>query len=91
MVRPLRIEYEDAFYHVMNRGRGRQRVFPDTAYYKDYLRCLDESHKRFGIEIHAYCLMGNHYHLLIRKIIIDTHILFQRKQDPNHRTSNPYS
>ena len=51
MVRPLRIEYEGAFYHVMNRGRGRQRVFPDTAYYKDYLRCLDESHKRFGIEI----------------------------------------
>ena len=66
MARPLRIEYEDAFYHVMNRGRGRQRVFPDAAYYKDYLRCLDESHKRFGIEIHAYCLMGNHYHLLIR-------------------------
>jgi len=66
MARPLRIEYEDAFYHVMNRGRGRQRIFPDGAYYKEYLKCLDESHKRFGIEIHAYCLMGNHYHLLIK-------------------------
>jgi len=66
MVRPLRIEYEDAFYHVMNRGRNRQLVFPGAAYFEDYLLCLAEAHKRFGIEIHAYCLMGNHYHLLIK-------------------------
>ncbi len=66
MTRPLRIEYEDAYYHVMNRGRGRQRVFHGEAYYDAYLRCLDEAHRRFGIEVHAYCLMGNHYHLLIK-------------------------
>jgi len=66
MTRPLRIEYEDAYYHVMNRGRGRKWIFANDGYYEDYLRCLAEAHKRFGIEIHAYCLMGNHYHLLIK-------------------------
>jgi len=66
MSRPLRIEYENAYYHVMNRGRGRQCIFPDTPYYQDYLQCLDEAHRRFGIEIYAYCLMGNHYHLLLK-------------------------
>ncbi len=66
MSRPLRIEYEDAYYHVMNRGRGRQMIFSSEIYYHEFTRCLDEAHKRFGIEIHAYCLMGNHYHLLIK-------------------------
>ncbi|MFK5950130.1 MAG: transposase [Methylococcales bacterium] len=66
MSRPLRIEYEDAYYHVMNRGRGRQWIFPGEKYYEEYINCLSEAHKRFGIEIHAYCLMGNHYHLLIK-------------------------
>ena len=66
MARPLRMEYEDAFYHVMNRGRGRQRVFPNPSYYESFLLCLKEAHKRFGIEIHTYCLLGNHYHLLIK-------------------------
>ncbi|MBL4622413.1 MAG: transposase [Immundisolibacteraceae bacterium] len=66
MTRPLRIEYEDAYYHVMNRGRGRQQVFPGTDYYKAFLKCLSEAHDRFGIEAHAWCLMGNHYHLLLK-------------------------
>lgn len=66
MSRPLRIEYENAYYHVMNRGRGRQWIYPDRPYYQDYLQCLDEAHRRFGIEVHAYCLMGNHYHLLLK-------------------------
>ncbi|MEE4244449.1 MAG: transposase [Kangiellaceae bacterium] len=66
MVRPLRVEYEDAYYHVMNRGRGRQFIFHGKKYYQDFLTCLSQAHQRFGIEIHAYCLMGNHYHLLIK-------------------------
>ncbi len=66
MSRPLRIEYEDAFYHVMNRGRSRQTVFHNPDYYQAFLQCLDEAHKRFGLEVQAYCLMSNHYHLLIK-------------------------
>ncbi|MCU7850514.1 MAG: transposase [Candidatus Thiodiazotropha sp. (ex Lucinoma kastoroae)] len=65
MSRPLRIEYENAFYHVMNRGRGRRQVFLDATYYESFLECMKEAHVRFGMEVHAYCLMGNHYHLLI--------------------------
>ena len=66
MVRPLRVEYNDAFYHVMSRGRARQYVFHGTAYYDAFIQCLAQAHQRFGIEIHAYCLMGSHYHLLLK-------------------------
>lgn len=66
MSRPLRIEYEGAFYHVMNRGRGRQLIFPESDFYQAFLQGIDEAHRRFGLEVHAYCLMGNHYHLLVR-------------------------
>ncbi len=65
MPRPERIQYEHAFYHVMNRGRGRQDIFHGPEYYKDFLQTLEESHARFDAVFHAYCLMGNHYHLLI--------------------------
>ena len=66
MPRPLRIEYENAYYHVMNRGRGRQKIFHDRSYYDAFLDTLEEAHGRFGVEIQCYCLMSNHYHLLIK-------------------------
>jgi putative transposase len=66
MSRPLRIQYEHATYHVMNRGRGRQTILPDSSYYQTFLQCLEEASKRFAAEIQAYCLMSNHYHLLIK-------------------------
>jgi len=66
MSRPLRIEYEDAYYHVINRGRGRRCIFHSNEYYEAFIQCLSEANSRFGIEVHAYCLMGNHYHLLIK-------------------------
>ncbi|MGH1469872.1 MAG: transposase [Cellvibrionaceae bacterium] len=65
MPRPPRIQYENAFYHVMNRGRGRQLIFHDEAYYQAFLHTLEEAHSRFDAQIHAYCLMKNHYHLLV--------------------------
>lgn len=66
MARPLRIEYTDGYYHVMNCGRGRQRIFHDTKYFEAFLVSLQEAHQRFGVQIHSYCLMGNHYHLLLK-------------------------
>ena len=65
MPRPVRIEYENAFYHVMNRGRARQTIFRGDRYYQAFLGTLAEVHQRFQCIIHAYCLMGNHYHLLL--------------------------
>ncbi|PKF63771.1 hypothetical protein CW745_02735 [Psychromonas sp. psych-6C06] len=66
MPRPLRLEYENACYHVMNRGRGRQRIFYDDSCYLAFIESLKEAHERFGLVIHAYCLMPNHYHLLVQ-------------------------
>ena len=65
MPRPVRIEYENAFYHVMNRGRGWQLIFHNEKYYQSFLETLNEVHTRFDCIIHTDCLMGNHYHLLI--------------------------
>ena len=65
MPRPLRIEYDYAVYHVMNRGRARQFIFHNKEYYQIFLTTLGEAAERFDCIIHAYCLMGNHYHLLI--------------------------
>jgi len=66
MVRPYRVEYEGAYYHVMNRGQGRQKIYQSDRYYEYFLWCLEQAHKRFALEVHAYCLMSNHYHLLVR-------------------------
>lgn len=66
MSRPLRIEYEGAWYHVMNRGRARGEIFPESNAYEAFLATVAETVARFRIEVHAYCLMPNHYHLLVR-------------------------
>ena len=66
MPRPLRIEYENAYYHVMNRGRGRQRIFHSDDYFHAFLECLEQAHARFGLQVLCYCLMSNHYHLLVK-------------------------
>ena len=65
MPRRARVQYENAFYHVMNRGRGRHWIFHGDEYYETFLLTLEEAHERFEAKIHAYCLMGNHYHLLV--------------------------
>ncbi len=66
MSRPLRITYPGAVYHVMNRGGARKRVFAHHADYEVFLQLLADSHQRWEIEVLAYCLMGNHYHLCLR-------------------------
>ena len=65
MTRPLRIEYEGAVYHVTSRGNARQDIFLDDGDREGFLEVLSEVVKRFNWICHAYCLMSNHYHLLI--------------------------
>ena len=66
MFRPLRIEYPNAFYHVMNRGAGRQSVYLVDDDYGMFLEAVKELSKFFDIRVICYCLMPNHYHLLIQ-------------------------
>lgn len=66
MSRPLRIEYPDAWYHIMNRGRRKENIFADESDYLSMLKLLEESTIVWGAKIAAYCLMSNHYHLLIQ-------------------------
>ncbi|HOP31679.1 MAG TPA: transposase [Spirochaetota bacterium] len=66
MSRPLRIEYPDAWYHIMNRGRRHEPVFEDKDDYAMFLALLQETIEIFHIKVSAYCLMQNHYHLLIQ-------------------------
>ena len=65
MPRPLRVHYAGAWYHVMNRGASRGKVFRNNVQRLIFLELLDECNKMFNLGIHAYCLMDNHYHLLI--------------------------
>ncbi|MBI3609905.1 MAG: transposase [Nitrospirae bacterium] len=66
MSRPLRIEYPGAYYHVMNRGLAYQVVFSDRSDREQFLNLLSECHEMWGIRVLAYCLLNNHYHLLIQ-------------------------
>lgn len=63
MSRPLRLEYPGAWYHVMNRGLCRREVFHAQEYANLFYDGLEEAYSRYQIEIHSFCLMGNHYHL----------------------------
>ncbi len=63
MARPLRIEYPGAWYHVMNRWGRRRFIFNTDDQRHYFLALLGEVYTRYRAEIHAYCLMGNHYHL----------------------------
>src|SRR6266498_2836779 len=65
MARKLRVEYEGAIYHVMNRGDRREPVFRDAADRELFLRTLAEACRKTDWQVHAYCLMSNHFHLVV--------------------------
>jgi len=65
MARPLRVEYPGAYYHVINRGNAGEDIFHSIRDREKFLEYLEKAVERFSIIIHTYCLMTNHYHLLI--------------------------
>lgn len=66
MSRPLRIQYPGAWYHVMNRGRRREKIFRSRDDYETFIHVLQEASEAWNLKISAYCLMFNHYHLLVQ-------------------------
>ncbi|MFH2218664.1 MAG: transposase [Pseudomonadota bacterium] len=65
MARPLRINYPGAFYHVTSRGNERKNVFKSNRDREKFFEYLESATQRYDAVIHAFCLMDNHYHLLI--------------------------
>lgn len=65
MARPLRVEFANALYHVTSRGNGRQNIFHDDRDNRKFLELLGRTVERYRWICHAFCLMVNHYHLII--------------------------
>lgn len=65
MPRQLRLECPGAMYHVMSRGNQRQNIFLDDVDRQDFLKTLAEACQKTDWQVHAYCLMSNHYHLVL--------------------------
>ena len=66
MSRPLRIEYPGAWYHIMNHGRRDERICQDNRDCERFVALLRESAELWNLRVSAYCLMPNHYHLLVQ-------------------------
>ncbi len=66
MARPLRIQFPNAWYHVMNRGRRGEKVFESRNDYECFINVLLEAVELFALRVSAFCLMPNHYHLLVQ-------------------------
>jgi len=65
MARKLRVEYPGAIYHVMNRGDRREPIFQDDQDRRKFLGTLGEACAKTGWQVHALCLMPNHFHLVV--------------------------
>ena len=65
MARPLRIEYDGGLYHITSRGNERKAIFKDAGDRQLFLRILAQLTEHCHWICHAYCLMNNHYHLVI--------------------------
>jgi len=65
MPRPIRFQFPGAVYHIFNRGNRQKHIFLNDEDRVRFLKLLSATGKRMNWLCHAYCLMGNHYHLLI--------------------------
>ena len=66
MARPLRIDHPETYYHVLSRGNEQRPIFKTNKDYEQFLELIEKTAGKFHIEIHAYVLMKNHYHLLVK-------------------------
>jgi len=65
MPRKLRVEFPGAIYHVMSRGDRRENIYVNDVDRQDFLKTLAEACQKTGWQVHAYCLMSNHFHLVV--------------------------
>lgn len=65
MARPLRLDVSGGFYHVMSRGNERSNIFIDDEDRRRFFKIFLSSTERYAVRCHTFCLMGNHYHLLL--------------------------
>ena len=65
MARKLRLQYDGAIYHLMSRGDRREPIFLDDADRESFLETLGQACAKTQWQVHAYCLMGNHFHLVV--------------------------
>jgi len=64
MARPLRVQFPGALYHITNRGNERKAIFKDDTDRREFLKILSQSIDTYGVVLHAFVLMNNHWHLL---------------------------
>jgi putative transposase len=65
MSRPLRLEFAGALYYIASRGNGRNLIYLQDDDFELFLQVLADVCERYNWVVHAYCLMSNHYHLLV--------------------------
>lgn len=68
MARPLRLEAPHTFYHVLSRGNEKRETFLSRRDYEHFLELLWDSCARFRVILYSYCLMNNHFHLLLQTL-----------------------
>lgn len=87
MARRKRTWHPDGYYHITMRGNNRQNIFIDKTDIQEYYRILTDVYYRYIFEIHAYCIMTNHVHLLLRSPEVHLGILMR---NINKRYSDYY-
>lgn len=66
MSRPLRIQFKNAYYHIMSRGDLKRKIFKRSSYKIKLIEKINEMCNKYNIECFAYCIMDNHYHLFVQ-------------------------
>jgi putative transposase len=65
MARATRVDFPGAWYHVLNRGIEKRAIFRSRPSNEKFMELLSSLPERFGVRLHGYVLMGNHYHLQV--------------------------